>query len=149
MPSELLSVDQVAELLGLQPRTIRTYVRSGRLKATRIGKQYRIAREDLDRFTASGLPPEVAPAAIDTPRPDVDVDVSAAVRIDGIAARDADRIATAVLASVRSRGAGGGLLRVEVVHEPDRGRVRFVVLGTPEETADVLRLIGALADAMA
>lgn len=147
MPSGLYSVDQVAEMLGLQPRTIRTYVRSGRLRATRIGKQYRIAQEDLDRFTAGGDAPASGTPAVAPAR--MDVDVSASVRIDGIDARTADRIATAVLASVRSRGSGAGLLRVEVVHEPERSRVRFVVLGTPEETADVLRLIGALADATA
>ncbi len=47
MPDELLSVEQVAELLGLHVRTVRNYVRDGRLKAVRIGKQYRITRTDL------------------------------------------------------------------------------------------------------
>jgi hypothetical protein len=31
-------------------KTVRNYVRDGRLKAVRIGKQYRIAREDLEAF---------------------------------------------------------------------------------------------------
>src|SRR5258708_39984336 len=47
----LLSVEQVAEILKLHVRTIRNYVRSGALKATRIGKQYRIALGDLEAFT--------------------------------------------------------------------------------------------------
>jgi len=38
---------------GLHVRTVRNYVREGRLKAVRIGKQYRIAREDLDAFTGT------------------------------------------------------------------------------------------------
>ncbi len=144
MASGLYSVDQVAEKLGLHPRTIRTYVRAGRLKATRIGKQYRIAQADLDQFIAGNVAAVAAPTL---PTRRVDVDVSAAVRIDGIDAHTADRIATAVLASAHSRGGGGGLLRVEVVREPDRGRMRFVVLGTPDETADVLRMIGTLVEA--
>ena len=40
---EMYSVEQVADLLGLHVRTVRGYVRDGRLKAVRIGKQYRIA----------------------------------------------------------------------------------------------------------
>ncbi|MEW2439811.1 helix-turn-helix domain-containing protein, partial [Streptomyces caniferus] len=51
MTDSLYSVEQVAERLGLHVRTIRNYVRDGRLPAVRIGKQYRIAHEDLEAFT--------------------------------------------------------------------------------------------------
>ena len=47
MSEQLFTVEQVAQSLSLHVRTIRNYVRAGRLKATRIGKQYRIARSDL------------------------------------------------------------------------------------------------------
>ena len=50
-PASWSSVEQVAESLGLHVRTVRDYVRGGRLKAVRIGKQYRIARADLDALT--------------------------------------------------------------------------------------------------
>ncbi|MEU8263779.1 helix-turn-helix domain-containing protein [Micromonospora sp. NPDC048999] len=36
------SLDQVAGLLGLHVRTVRGYVRDGRLRAARVGRQYRI-----------------------------------------------------------------------------------------------------------
>ena len=39
MSQELYSVEQVAEHLGLHVRTVRNYVRDGRLKAVRIGKR--------------------------------------------------------------------------------------------------------------
>ena len=51
MPQEFYSVDRVAALLGLHVKTVRAYVHDGRLKATRIGKQYRIARADLEALT--------------------------------------------------------------------------------------------------
>ncbi|MEE3921927.1 helix-turn-helix domain-containing protein [Micromonospora sp. BRA006-A] len=51
MSNDMYSVEQVADLLGLHVRTVRGYIRSGRLRATRIGKQYRIARADLDALT--------------------------------------------------------------------------------------------------
>ena len=50
-----ISVEQVAELLGLHVRTVRNYVRDGRLKAVRIGKQYRISRANLEELTGSGV----------------------------------------------------------------------------------------------
>lgn len=54
MTEEMYSVEQVAEQLGLHVRTVRGYIRSGRLKAVRIGKQYRIARSDLAELTEIG-----------------------------------------------------------------------------------------------
>ena len=51
MAQDLYSIWEVADLLGLHVRTVRNYVRDGRLKAVRIGKQYRIAREDLEVLT--------------------------------------------------------------------------------------------------
>ncbi|MFC7563955.1 helix-turn-helix domain-containing protein [Actinomadura namibiensis] len=53
MAQQYYSVEQVAELLDLHVRTVRGYVRDGKLRATRIGKQYRIAREDLEEFTGA------------------------------------------------------------------------------------------------
>ena len=59
MRQDLYSAEQVADRLGLHVRTVRNYVREGRLKAVRIGKQYRIAGEDLAALTgrpASAFP---------------------------------------------------------------------------------------------
>ncbi|MGW1655980.1 helix-turn-helix domain-containing protein [Streptomyces atratus] len=43
----------MAGLLGLHVRTVRGCVRDGRLKATRVGRQRRITREDLEAFTGN------------------------------------------------------------------------------------------------
>ncbi|WP_410908004.1 helix-turn-helix domain-containing protein, partial [Priestia sp. SIMBA_032] len=51
-PSYYLSADEVADELGLHVRTVRTYIRDGRLRAARVGKQYRITRADLAAFAA-------------------------------------------------------------------------------------------------
>jgi excisionase family DNA binding protein len=57
---QLYSAEEVAEQLGLHVRTVRGYVRDGRLRAVRIGKQYRITREDIEAFVGSPVvdPPE-------------------------------------------------------------------------------------------
>ena len=45
------TVDQVAELLNLHPKTLQRYIREGKLKATKLGKSYRITGHDLSVFT--------------------------------------------------------------------------------------------------
>jgi excisionase family DNA binding protein len=63
MSDEMYSVEQVAERLSLHVRTVRGYIRDGRLRAVRIGKQYRIAAADLDALTGRPAPaPPAGPA---------------------------------------------------------------------------------------
>ncbi|MFJ3791056.1 helix-turn-helix domain-containing protein [Kitasatospora sp. NPDC090091] len=131
------SVEQVAELLGLHVRTVRGYVRDGRLRAARIGKQYRIARQDLEAFTGA---PVAEPLAAE-PRY---AEVSAVVRIESIGRVEAGRVADTVLAAIAGPRDGGPPLRVQAVHEADRETLRLVVLGGPADTAAVLALVDTL-----
>jgi len=71
-PEELLTVEQVAQLLKVIPDTVRTWIQSGALRAsrpgngTRPGRKYRVRRGDLDAFVAASrrlpAPPEVVVA---------------------------------------------------------------------------------------
>ncbi len=49
-PKEFLSVDGVANLFGLNPKTIYRALWDRRLPAYKIGKAWRIAKRDLERF---------------------------------------------------------------------------------------------------
>ncbi|GAB2720761.1 helix-turn-helix domain-containing protein [Kitasatospora kifunensis] len=159
MAPQMYSVDQVAVLLGLHVRTVRAYIRDGRLKAVRIGKQYRIAAQDLEAFTgqpaaavgvAAGSPavdsPAVgslvagSPAAVEGP----EVEVSSIVRIDGIDATAMDRISTMLLAAVAGRP-DQVHLQVQTVRNEERRSMKIIVLGGAEDSAELLRLVGALA----
>ena len=50
MPDKMLSVEDIADELGVNPETVRVWIRSGELVALSIGKGYRISRADLDDF---------------------------------------------------------------------------------------------------
>ena len=48
---ELLTVDEVAAILKIHPRTVRALVQNKELKRVMIGKrEYRIRRSELERF---------------------------------------------------------------------------------------------------
>lgn len=132
MSAELYSVEQVAEKLGLHVRTVRNYVRDGRLKAVRIGKQYRIAREDLDALMGQ------SPSATRY------VEVSSVVRVDGISARDADRVISLLMALVNGPRDGDGPLRVETMRDPERQSLKIIVLGSADTTSELLKAIGMI-----
>ncbi|MCX4965631.1 helix-turn-helix domain-containing protein [Streptomyces sp. NBC_00654] len=138
---ELYSVGEVAELLGLHVRTVRNYVRDGRLKAVRIGKQYRVSRADLAALaglTGEGASPEGA-------SPRGHLEVSSIVQIDAIGEDGASRLSTLVTAAARSGRDTAEPLRVQTVHDAKLARMKIVILGGAAATADLLRLIeGAL-----
>jgi len=50
MQDKMLSVEEIADELGVNPETVRVWIRSGELVAYSIGKGYRISRADLDDF---------------------------------------------------------------------------------------------------
>ena len=47
------TISEIAELLDFSWRTIQRRIKSGDLKAARIGNRYRVAREDLIAFLDS------------------------------------------------------------------------------------------------
>jgi excisionase family DNA binding protein len=50
MSVEWLSVDDIAKELNIHPDTVRGWIRERKLRATKLGRDYRIRREDLDKF---------------------------------------------------------------------------------------------------
>ncbi|MEU7202590.1 helix-turn-helix domain-containing protein [Streptomyces sp. NPDC045470] len=131
MNDRFYSVDQVAEHLGLHVRTVRNYVRDGRLAAVRIGKQYRIAHEDLEAFT--GRPVPAAPG--EPAGGPLHSEVSGIVEIDAVDRRTADRLSTLLTSAAAHRGPGDRPLRIETVYDPERARMKVVILGGLADTA--------------
>jgi excisionase family DNA binding protein len=53
----MLTVPEAARRTKRDPETVRRWIRSGRLKATRIGTQHLIDEEDLARLAGDAAPP--------------------------------------------------------------------------------------------
>ncbi|WP_344414773.1 helix-turn-helix domain-containing protein [Amycolatopsis minnesotensis] len=134
---ELYSVEQVADLLGLHVRTVRGYVRDGKLPATRIGKQYRIARHDLEEFTGGALPGPVQRHRR--------VEVTSVVQVDAVDPDTASRIGMTVVGMLNGRDSGDARIRVETAYDAERACLKIVLIGDTDDTAELLRLVGAMA----
>src|SRR5262245_49026159 len=98
-PLGLLSVEDVAWTLGVHVRTVRRYLREGRLRGTRIGKQYRTAAADLEALVGR---PAGRPSSDDVSR-HRSCEASAVVQIDAISPEDATRITEGVGAAIKGR----------------------------------------------
>ena len=140
MKQGLYSVEQVADRLGLHVRTVRNYVRDGRLKAVRIGKQYRIAAEDLAAMTghpASSLDTEPV-------RRERHVEVSSIVEIDVISPEVANRVTNLLIGAANMRRSPEERLRIETIYDEERARLKIIVVGSMESSASTFRMIQAV-----
>lgn len=135
----LLSAHEAAGLLGLHVRTVRRYIREGRLDAVRVGNRYRISRESLEALLDGTLETSLFDPSRSRPRGDV----SSVVDLQPIHQDDAQRLTTLVLGAASTGDGRHPKLGVQLVHEPDRERLRVVITGSTADTAALLALITA------
>jgi excisionase family DNA binding protein len=138
---ELYSVEQVADLLGLHVRTVRHYVRDGKLKATRIGKQYRIAREDLEALTGQSASTLERPLV----RRQRHVEVSSVVLIDAVGKETAYHLTTFLTAGLKGRPQSDAPARVETIYDEERARLKIIISASIETTSALLGAISTMA----
>lgn len=50
MPEQLLTADEVADMLRVSTMTVYRLIRRGELPAVRVGRSYRVRRPDLDGY---------------------------------------------------------------------------------------------------
>lgn len=131
MEHEFYSPEQVAARLGLHVRTVRNYIREGRLRAVRIGKQYRIAPSDLANLTGQ---PVSSLDSMPEPR-ERHVEVSSIVEIDGVTPETASRISALVVAAANAPRTNGVSTRIEVIYDERREHLKVVLVGTMENNA--------------
>ena len=136
---QLYSIERVAELLNLHVKTVRGYVRSGRLKAKRIGKQYRITRSDLEEFAGT--------SAIDKPSLVTHtrhVIASTIIDADVVSPELAERISTMVMAALKTPHNDGEMPRVDVIYYTALAKLRITITASPDIATGLLRLVNTL-----
>jgi len=133
------TLEEVAEKLRLQVRTVRGYVRSGTLKAKRIGKQYRVTQQDLETL----MGPEAAREAIRRQR---QVEVSSVVVVDALSAATAERVSNHLVGAAKAPRGDESPLRVEAIYDTERARLKIIVLGSLGAAGDLFKLLHVLLD---
>ena len=137
MNERYYSVGEVAERLGLHVRTVRNYVRDGRLRAVRVGKQYRITAADLEAFTGGPVPASVRESAGRERR----AEASSVVEIDAVGPETAGRLSTLLTAAVNGPPGDRPPIRIQTAYDEERARLKVVILGGLGDTTRLLSYI--------
>jgi excisionase family DNA binding protein len=140
--SDLYTVEQAAEVLRLHVKTVRAYVRDGRLKATRIGKSYRIARTDLEAFAGGPVSTPAREAAVRRRQ----AQVSSVIRVDAVSPALRDRVAGLVSGIAAAPSESSERLHITINYDEEHASMTVIVTGDLTGSAEILRLVSAVVE---
>jgi excisionase family DNA binding protein len=143
MEEPVYSTEQVAERLGLHVKTVRSYVREGRLKAVRIGKQYRIAAADL--ATMMGRP--VSSFDQSVVRKVRRAEVYTIVEVDAVSPELSGRVTNMLLGAAGSNDHSEDVpTQIKAIYDAARGQLKLILIGNIETTAALLKMVNTLVE---
>lgn len=148
MEKKFYTVDQVSQMLNIHPKTVRKYIREGDLRATKVGKQWRITGHDLSLFT------EVGENAIFQDNDEISnclsnpqrISVSAVIEILVRDRDEVDRISSTLLAIMNSKDAAYGKSSIKTQFIEKENKLRVMLWGTVHFVETLLSCIPVLVD---
>ncbi len=140
------TVDQIAELLKIHPKTVQRYIREGRLRASKVGKSWRVTGHDLSLFTEGGS--EIVSPPVDSGKhfDAEDTKVSAVIDIPVASMQESIRIANTLTAISNSKPAGYGTSSLQTQYLMTEQVIRVMVWGSLCFVQIILDSIASLSD---
>jgi excisionase family DNA binding protein len=126
------TVEQAAERLKLHPKTVLRFIKDGRLRATRIGKAYRILASDLDAL-AGAAPKPAGPVAR----------VTAILDVPNATTELAQRLGRFLPAARMGNQALPDPMSLDIAYDPPRQALKLVMVGSPGDVAAMLKITEA------
>jgi len=146
---DLWTVDQMAEALAMHPRTVRRYIREGRLKAHKVGGEWRIRREDAEEFTG-GMVDDLHDRALGelkqflsgmNDEPMGGIQVCSVVDCPADSMEGPARISELLVRQMNAAG-DGVKAKFQYFYIAERRIGRFILRGSPEWVGKLLQMIG-------
>jgi excisionase family DNA binding protein len=142
MMEDYYTVEQISTMLKIHPKTVQRYIREGKLRATKIGKGWRVAGHDLSAFTES--------ETFETPKLENQAErrVTASAVIDIIThgKEDAIRIINTLTASLNAKPPGFGQSSMQSQYIERENMVRVTLWGDIRFMAIMMDTVTALTE---
>ncbi len=137
MQESFYTVEQIAQMLQMHPKTVQRYIREGKLRAVKVGKGWRVSGHDLSVFTEnvpeqSGEVPTAVVSCV--------ADVSMADQNNAI------RLMNTLTAALNSKPASAGQTSMQTQYIPQEQKLRITLYGSARTTAAMLDAIATLTE---
>ena len=151
MQDGIYTPEKIAELLELKVTTVRRFIRDGKLKAHKIGRQWRILAQDLAAFLggeipgSTGRPVEQAAGNSRTaPAGSLRMQVSTVVDVRVRDQDDAARINNAIVAVLNQKDPEYGEVRYDHLFYPGEGKSRHLFWGDARFIGEMLCMLARI-----
>lgn len=151
MEQKFYTTDQIAEILGMHHRTIRKFITEGKLRANKVGKQWRISGHDLSTFIEGnnvcvnnkneGI--EFSTNNIDTIKNNK-INVSTVVDINDINSDEYKNISNMLLALINSKDNNMKNSTMNIKYYKDENNLKIMLWGSINFIKEMLDFIETL-----
>jgi excisionase family DNA binding protein len=142
MIKDYYTVEQISKMLNIHPKTIQRYIREGKLRATKIGKGWRITGHDLSAFTETKS--DETPASINQSEHRIIASSVIDIVVDG--KEDAIRIMNTLTASLNTKPSEFGKSSMQSQFIERENMVRITLWGGIRFMAIMMDTLAALTE---
>jgi len=156
MEEKFYTIDQIAEKLGVHHKTIRKFITEGKLRANKVGKQWRISGHDLSIFMENNnfnisSKKEIENEKIEFSTSEVHnksrfnkINISTVVDINEVDMDEYMRVSNTLIAIMNSKDSKMGNSTINIKHYPKERNLKVMLWGDAEFTKEMLDLISIL-----
>jgi excisionase family DNA binding protein len=146
---DLLTVDQLAQMLEMHPRTIRRYIRNNQLKASKVGGEWRIRKEDAEMFIGGKLAELKAEATEDIQAfiqgrdSEVDGKFQVCTVLDCyVDTPEAVKISEIIMWHMNESNPNRGKAKFQYFYDDKDKKGRYIIWGSPTFVGTLLSAVG-------
>jgi excisionase family DNA binding protein len=155
MGSTMYTIDQIAKTLDLHPKTVRRFIREGKLKGNKVGGQWRVMENDLKVFmegeavsgeikSESAREIQGSIDAVSFDRSGEKVQVSTVIDVLVEDFEEATRLSNTFIAVLNCKDPDYGRAKYNFIYYEAERKARFILWGTPLFISKMLRLVAEI-----
>ena len=156
MEEKFYTIDQIAEILGMHHKTIRKFITEGKIRANKLGKQWRISGHDLSLFmennnfkignerSVESEQIEFSNGNIDTNNKFNKINISTVIDINDVNIDEYRRISNMLLALMNSKDSKMSNSTINIKHYQKEGNLKIMLWGDTEFIKEMLDIISML-----
>ena len=158
MKEKFYTIDQIAEILGMHHKTIRKFITEGKLRANKVGKQWRISGHDLSLFMEDNnvnikSNNKLESEKIEFSNGDIDsnnrtskINVSTVIDINEVDIDEHRRISNTILALMNSKDSKMSNSTINIKYYKSDKNLKVMLWGDIEFTNAMLDFISTIID---
>lgn len=134
------SVEELAEILSLHPRTVQRFIREGKIQGKKLGRAWKVSQDALRDYAHDELAvrQEDAPKYAAENRGLRTIQVSTVIELWEQENEEASRISNSLIAMLNQKDPAWGKVHYDLIYHPEEGRARFVLNGSPQFIGQIM-----------